>query len=302
MRTPLTRKGKIESGASDRATATAEDAREGETEETLTAHLRTAVIEISGVSKAYERANGRLEVLDDIHLRVAEEEILCVVGPSGCGKSTLLRAIAGLETVDRGTIVVRGHRVTGPGRDRAVVFQDDAVFPWFTVGRNVTYGLEAAGVPKAERELARREVLNLTRLSDFTDYYPRELSGGMKKRVDIARAYANDPDVLLMDEAFGGLDVMTKEQMQLDLSDIMTRRRKTVLFVTHDIEEAIFLGDRVAVMNSRPGRIVDEIPITIPRPRNRDTRLTPVFLELRRRIASQLADVPDAGDIQAGNL
>lgn len=249
-----------------------------------------AVVDVKGVSKAFDRAGERLQVLSDIHIQIAEEEILCIVGPSGCGKSTLLKAIAGLQSVDEGTITVRGEPVSGPSRDRAVVFQEDAIFPWFTVGRNVTYGLEAAGVPKPVREQVRQDVLRLTRLTDFVDFYPKELSGGMKKRVDIARAYANDPDVLLMDEAFGGLDVMTKEQMQLDLSEIMTRRRKTVLFVTHDIEEAIFLGDSVAVMKARPGRIVDLIHIKIPRPRTRDTKLEPAFVELRRRVSDLLVD------------
>jgi NitT/TauT family transport system ATP-binding protein len=216
----------------------------------------TAQILVENVSHMYRPPRGReVLALDEVSLSVANREFVALLGPSGCGKSTLLYLIGGFLPVERGTIAVDGRGVTGPGPDRGIVFQHFALFPWKTVRGNVLYGLERAGMPKAEREKRAMDFIELVGLHGFEDSYPSQLSGGMKQRTAIARTLAFDPSILLMDEPFGALDAQTRGLMQRELLAIWQRTPKTVIFVTHDVQEAVFLADRVAVMSARPGRI-----------------------------------------------
>ncbi len=215
-----------------------------------------ATIQAIGVSKRFPLERRREVVaLDGVNLEVHENEFLAIVGPSGCGKSTFLYMVGGFLAVDEGQILVDGEPVRGPGPDRGIVFQHFALFPWLTVKRNILYGLEERGTPAGERERIARELIESVGLSGFENTYPKLLSGGMKQRVAIARTLAFDPEILLMDEPFGSLDAQTRAMMQEELLRIWNRRRKTVLFVTHDVREAVYLADRVAVMTARPGKI-----------------------------------------------
>jgi NitT/TauT family transport system ATP-binding protein len=211
------------------------------------------------------------------------------MGPSGCGKTTLLNVIAGIVAPSSGEVLVGGSRVTGPGPDRAVVFQDDAVFPWMTVEDNVGYSLRMRGRPAAEiRDIVDRYV-KLVGLDEFRTAWPRQLSGGMKKRVDLARGYAADPEVLLMDEPFGALDIMTKERLQEELHKLWLVAPRTVIFITHDLEEALFLGDRVILMSPRPGRIDREYRPEFPDKRDMSIKTTPEFVRFAKELRSDLA-------------
>ncbi len=213
-------------------------------------------IDAVGVSKRYRLDPKReLTALDGVDLEVRKNEFVALVGPSGCGKSTFLYMVGGFLEVSEGRILVNGEPVRGPGPDRGIVFQHFALFPWLTVRRNVLYGLEERRVPLEERLRIARELIELVGLAGFEDAYPKQLSGGMKQRVAIARTLALDPEILLMDEPFGALDAQTRAMMQEELLRIWGRRRKTVLFVTHDVREAVYLADRVAVMTARPGKI-----------------------------------------------
>ena len=215
-----------------------------------------AQIVIDGVSHVYRPPRGReVLALDDVSLSIANREFVALLGPSGCGKSTLLYLIGGFLPVARGGITVEGKAVTGPGPDRGIVFQHFALFPWKTVRGNILYGLERQGMPKAEREKRAMDFIELVGLSGFEDSYPSQLSGGMKQRTAIARTLAFDPAILLMDEPFGALDAQTRGLMQSELLRIWQLTPKTVIFVTHDVQEAVYLADRVAVMSARPGRI-----------------------------------------------
>ncbi len=215
-----------------------------------------AQIVIDGVSHMYRPPRGReVLALDDVSLTIAPREFVALLGPSGCGKSTLLYLIGGFLPVERGAIKVEGEPVQGPGPDRGIVFQHFALFPWKTVRANVLYGLERQGMPKAEREKRAMDFIELVGLGGFEDSYPSQLSGGMKQRTAIARTLAFDPSILLMDEPFGALDAQTRGLMQGELLRIWQRTRKTVIFVTHDVQEAVYLAERVAVMSARPGRI-----------------------------------------------
>jgi len=215
-----------------------------------------APIAIEGVSHTYRPPRGRpVLALDDVSLEVRPREFVALLGPSGCGKSTLLYLIGGFLPVERGRVLVDGSPVAAPGPDRGIVFQHFALFPWKTVRTNVLYGLERAGLPRAEREARARNFIELVGLTGFEDAYPSQLSGGMKQRAAIARTLAVDPKILLMDEPFGALDAQTRSLMQAELIAIWRRTPKTVIFVTHDVQEAIYLSDRVAVMSARPGRI-----------------------------------------------
>ena len=215
-----------------------------------------AQIIIDGVSHVYRPPRGReVLALDDVSLEVANREFVALLGPSGCGKSTLLYLIGGFLPVERGGIAVDGKRIAGPGPDRGIVFQHFALFPWKTVRGNILYGLERQGMPKAEREKRAMEFIDMVGLSGFEDSYPSQLSGGMRQRTAIARTLAFDPTILLMDEPFGALDAQTRGLMQSELLRIWQRTPKTVIFVTHDVQEAVYLADRVAVMSARPGRI-----------------------------------------------
>jgi NitT/TauT family transport system ATP-binding protein len=215
-----------------------------------------APIVIEGVSHTYRPARGRpVLALDDVSLEVRPREFVALLGPSGCGKSTLLYLIGGFLPVERGRVLVDGSPVAAPGPDRGIVFQHFALFPWKTMRANVLYGLERAGLPRAEREARAQNFIELVGLTGFEDAYPSQLSGGMKQRAAIARTLAVDPKILLMDEPFGALDAQTRSLMQAELIVIWRRTPKTVIFVTHDVQEAVYLSDRVAVMSARPGRI-----------------------------------------------
>jgi NitT/TauT family transport system ATP-binding protein len=215
-----------------------------------------AQIVVSGVSHKYRPPRGReVLALDQVSLEIKEREFVALLGPSGCGKSTLLYLIGGFLPVENGSILVDGKTVEGPGPDRGIVFQHFALFPWKTVRGNILYGLERAGMAKEEREKRAMDFIELVGLSGFEDSYPSQLSGGMKQRTAIARTLAFDPEILLMDEPFGALDAQTRGLMQAELLRIWQRTPKTVIFVTHDVQEAVFLADRVAVMSARPGRI-----------------------------------------------
>jgi NitT/TauT family transport system ATP-binding protein len=227
------------------------------------------VIEIEGLNKVFP-ARGKdapVEAIKELDLTVRDGEFLTVLGPSGCGKTTLLRIIAGLEPWDAGTIRVGAKPLTGPGPDRAMVFQSFALLPWSTVIDNVAFGLELRGVSKKVRESKAMELIEMVGLRGFENRLPGQLSGGMQQRVGLARALAVDPDILLMDEPFGALDEQTRRLLQEELLAIWEERRKTVLFITHSMEEAVLLGDRVVLMSQRPGRIVDIVNVPLARPR-----------------------------------
>ena len=231
-------------------------------------------LRIEKLAKTYERretwnSSRLLRVFENISFSVGEGEFVSIIGPSGCGKSTLLNLVAGLDQANGGTVYVDGARVVGPGLDRGVVFQEFALFPWLTVVGNVAFGLRSKGVSAAEREALARKYVQLVGLSGFESYHPYRLSGGMRQRVGLARALAIEPAALLMDEPFGALDAQTRETMQLALAEIWQKTRKTVLFITHDIREAIYLSDRVLVLTGRPSTLSYELSVDLPRPRDR---------------------------------
>jgi NitT/TauT family transport system ATP-binding protein len=253
-----------------------------------------ATISIRGLRKVHTTERGsQITALGGVDLEVADGELVAVVGPSGCGKTTLLSQIAGLQDPTSGEILVGGRPVHGPGRDRGVVFQADAIFLWRSVRRNVEYGLEIQGMPRAAREQRANEYLRLVGLERYADLYPKELSGGMKKRCQIATVLANNPDVLLMDEPFGALDYPTKCQLQEELLRILGREPKTTIFVTHDIEEALFLADRVVVMGS--GSIARIVPVPFPRPRRSDLRVAFDFSALKAQLWEEMEGRARAG-------
>lgn len=242
-------------------------------------------LEVRGLSKSFRRAKGEpLRVIDGLSFEVADLEFLAIIGPSGCGKSTVLRLIDGLIPPDSGAVYLNGKPVTGSGQGRGMVFQSFDLFPWRTALKNVEFGLELRGVPQAERREASRGYIALVGLQGFEDAYPHELSGGMQQRIGLARALAIRPEVLLMDEPFGSLDVQTRDLLQDQLLHIWERDKKTAIFVTHSIEEAIYLADRILVFSASPARIELTLPVPFPRPRNEDMKTSPEFLEIRRKI------------------
>lgn len=246
-------------------------------------------IDFSDVHMEFVDRKRHITALEATSFSVRSGEFACIVGPSGCGKSTLLSIAAGLMLPTGGTVVVDGRNVTGrPGADRGMVFQSYTLYPWLSVRRNIEFGLDLAGMPKAERHKRSDELLQTTGLAGFADAYPKALSGGMRQRAAIARALARDPEVLLMDEPFGALDAQTRQIMQLMLVDIWQRYQKTVVFVTHDIDEAVLLGDVVYCMTSRPGRIKQVIPIDLPRPRSFETLETERFTALRNEVLNTI--------------
>ncbi len=243
-------------------------------------------LEVQGVNKSFRKPDGDImPVVQDLSLQVANLEFLALLGPSGCGKSTLLRIVDGLIPCDAGRILLDGKDVTGiPGQGRGMVFQTFDLFPWRTALGNVEFGLEIKGVPAAERRERARHYLDLVGLTGFEDSYPHQLSGGMQQRVGIARAFAIQPEVLLMDEPFGALDVQTRDLLQDELLRIWEQEQKTVLFVTHGIEEAIYLADRIVLFSPRPMRVERTIPVPLARPRQESMKTEPAFLGLRREI------------------
>ena len=239
------------------------------------------ILSIEGVTKSF----GAFAALESTDLRIAEGEFVCLIGASGCGKSTLLRIVAGFETATAGHVISAGREVTGPGPERGMVFQDYGLFPWLSVRDNIGFGPAARGLPKAKiREITNR-FIDMVGLSKFAAAYPHQLSGGMKQRVAIARVLANDARVVLMDEPFGALDAMTRERLQDELLEIWARTKLTVIFVTHAIEEAILLADRVVAMAPNPGRIISDTKISLQRPR--DVASQP-FNDLRRILSARL--------------
>jgi ABC-type nitrate/sulfonate/bicarbonate transport system ATPase subunit len=245
----------------------------------------SAILDIADVSKTFP---GGTLALQATNLDVAENDFITILGPSGCGKSTLLRMVAGLETPSTGAITLDGHAVRGPGADRGMVFQSYTLFPWLTVLQNVCFGLREKGLPRAQQEAIARPFLAKVGLKDFENHFPKQLSGGMQQRTALARALATNPRILLMDEPFGALDHQTRELMQELLLGIWEQERKTVLFVTHDIDEAIFMGSRVVVMSARPGRIKCDIPVPLAHPRHYSMKTTPAFADLKARLTEEI--------------
>jgi NitT/TauT family transport system ATP-binding protein len=242
-------------------------------------------LEAIGASKTFIARGTTLLALDRIDLTVEDGEFLCLIGPSGCGKSTLLYLLAGLDTPSQGEIRAGGQPVLATDPSRVLIFQDAALFPWLNVQANVEFGLKMKGVPREQRAEAALQLLEMVHLAQFSQVWIHELSGGMRQRVALARALAVDPAVLMMDEPFGALDAMTRDLLHSELQEIWLKTRKTVIFVTHNVREAVVLGDRVLVMSPRPGRIVAEHPITLPRPRRIDDLETTA---LTRRISADL--------------
>jgi NitT/TauT family transport system ATP-binding protein len=242
-------------------------------------------IRIRSLSKVFKKGPREVSALDGFGLDVEEGQFVCLLGPSGCGKTTVLRIVAGLETKSSGSVQINGEEIVGAGPNRGMVFQEFALFPWRSARRNVEFGLEIKGVPEADRHEVSSRLLDLVGLQGFENALPNELSGGMRQRVAIARALANDPDALLMDEPFGSLDAQTRNLMQKELLRIWSLNQKTVLFVTHSVDEAVFLADRIVVMTARPGRVKKVISLNLPRPRDRTSR---EFIEVRGDVLGEL--------------
>lgn len=245
------------------------------------------LIEARNVCKVYNpKGNNPVVAIEDFSLEIQDKEFVSILGPSGCGKSTFLLLVVGLETLSSGELTIHGQPIRGPGVNRAIVFQEYLLFPWKTVLGNVAFGPEMKRVEKSRRDEIASRYIHLVGLDGFEYRYPHELSGGMKQRVALARALANEPEVLLMDEPFGALDALTRETMQQELLRIWQESKRTVLFVTHSINEAVLLSDRVVVMSNRPGKIIETLPIDLPRPRNRDLFLSNTFKEYELHLRS----------------
>ncbi|HKE40773.1 MAG TPA: ABC transporter ATP-binding protein [Casimicrobiaceae bacterium] len=248
------------------------------------------ILSIRGVSRRFVSAHGDTLALQATDLELAENDFLTILGPSGCGKSTLLRIVAGLDRQTSGEVLLDGKRIAGPGADRGMVFQSYTLFPWLNVLDNVCFGLRERGLPQAERLEIARDFIAKVGLSGFEHHYPKQLSGGMQQRTALARALANRPRILLMDEPFGALDHQTRELMQELLLGIWEAERKTVLFVTHDIDEAVFVGSRVVVMSARPGHIKFECQVLLPHPRHYSVKTTPAFAALKAQLTEQVRE------------
>ena len=245
-------------------------------------------LKIDNVVKEYVGNKGKTVALNGVSLDIKENEFICVVGPSGCGKSTLLNIIAGLLEPTSGAVYLDGKKIEGTGVERGVVFQGYALFPWRTVLKNVMFGLEMKRMPKDQAEKIAKKYIRAVGLEGFEHAYPKELSGGMRQRVAIARAYAADPEVLLLDEPFGALDAQTRVQLQSELLNTWEHEKKTCFFITHDVDEAIILAQRVIIMSARPGRIKKIVDIDIPYPRTQATKTDPRFLELKTEIWNEV--------------
>ncbi|NJM68360.1 MAG: ABC transporter ATP-binding protein [Acaryochloris sp. RU_4_1] len=245
-------------------------------------------LSVRELSKVFAYKGKQLTVLDNIHLHLNANEFVCLVGASGCGKSTLLKIVAGLEKPSSGQVFLEDEVISGPGANLGMIFQNYTLFPWRSVADNISFGLELQGLSKAERKQRIAYYLEVVGLTKFADAYPKQLSGGMKQRVAIARALANEPEVLLMDEPFGALDAQTKEQMQKFMQGLWEQTHITILMITHDVEEAIFLSQRIYVMSSHPGRIAEEIPINLPDHRELDLKLDPQFIQIKRHVVRSL--------------
>ncbi|MET3697862.1 NitT/TauT family transport system ATP-binding protein/sulfonate transport system ATP-binding protein [Bacillus oleivorans] len=244
----------------------------------------TTKLVIDQVGKVFSTKSGDVVALNQTSFTVEEGEFVTILGPSGCGKSTILRVVAGLEEPTSGKVLMDGKEIKGPGPDRGMVFQTYSLYPWLTVEENIAFGLKLKGVSKKEQQEVARHYLNMIGLNGFEKHYPIQLSGGMKQRVAIARALANDPEILLMDEPFGALDAQTRSIMQEILLKVWEESKKTILFITHDVEESIFLGDSVYVMTARPGRLKANIKVPLPRPRDYQSKSGPEFAALKAEL------------------
>lgn len=268
--------------------ANADAGAAGDTSATAADSDEAATVSVDSLGKTYASDRRTVEALSDVEFAVEDGEFVCIVGPSGCGKTTLFRIIAGLEDATSGAVTLDGSPVTGPGTDRGMVFQEYGLFPWRTVSENVAFGLEEQGVEEPARSERVTEMLELVGLDGFADAYPKELSGGMKQRVGIARALAVDPELFLMDEPFGAVDAQTRDMLHGELLDIWAETDKTVLFVTHDVEEAVTLADRVVVMAANPGRVREIVSVDIDRPRERTESEFAAYVERIRGLIGEI--------------
>lgn len=262
---------------------------------------RTPKISLKDVNKIYKSKKGDVQALKDLDLSVKEGEFLVIVGASGCGKTTLLNLVAGFDSATSGEVLLDGGPVTGITPECGMIFQQYALFPWKTVQENVEFGLKMKRVPKQERQEQGEKYIELVGLTGFEKSYPHHLSGGMKQRVSIARSLANDPKVMLLDEPFAALDAMTRQVLQEQLVNIYEKHRKTILFITHSIDEALLLSSRIVVMTARPGRIAQEIVNDLPHPRNADVQLSDRYMELKRAIWDNVqAEVMKSMEVEIG--
>lgn len=245
-------------------------------------------LRLDNLGKTFGSGEKSVVALENIAIDVRKGEFAAVVGPSGCGKSTLLNIVAGLERETTGQALINGQRIEGPGADRGMVFQSYTLFPWLSVRKNVEFGLRIKGLPAAKRADIARRYLRLVGLEEFENALPKALSGGMQQRTAIARVLANNPDMLLMDEPFGALDAQTRMQLQDLLLDVWSKEQATVLFITHDIDEAILLADTIYIMSRRPGRIIKSIPVPIPRPRDHRVMVLPEFITIKKNVMAML--------------
>ena len=245
-------------------------------------------LEVKDLTRVFQTKDKEITAIDGVNLTVKESEFVMIVGPSGCGKTTLINIIGGLERATSGEVLLDGHPVTSPGADRGMVFQGYSLFPWLSVQKNVEFGLKMKGISPSKREETAARYIELVGLKGFEKAFPKELSGGMKQRVAIARTLANEPEVLLMDEPFGALDAQTRVVMQELLGDISRRTKTTILFITHDIDEAVLLGDRIYVMSRRPGRIRATLNVDLPEPRSHHLLVLPEFLKIKENIMEML--------------
>lgn len=250
----------------------------------LEAHVASSKIRAEHIDKVYKTGKKSVAAIEDVSIDMQDNDFVCIVGPSGCGKSTLLRMLAGLDFPSAGNIIVNDRKVTGPGPDRGMVFQTYTLFPWMNVEDNIKFGLKIKKLPKAEQQEIADRYLKIIGLEKFAKSYSKELSGGMKQRVAIARALANQPEVLLMDEPFGALDPHTKSMMQLLMREIWVKEHPTVVFITHDIDEAVFLADKIYVMSARPGKMIKRVNVYLPHKRTLDLKDSPEFIKIRKGI------------------
>jgi NitT/TauT family transport system ATP-binding protein len=249
-------------------------------------YQRPTILEVKALSRRFAADRGEVTALHDITFRAHRRELLCVIGASGCGKSTLIRILAGLDEPSDGAVLLDGHPVRGPGPDRGMVFQGYTLFPWRTVLQNVMFGLEVSGKSRATAEAEAQEWVDIVGLRKFSSAYPHQLSGGMKQRVAIARALANKPRILLMDEPFAALDAQTRAQMQAYLLELWKQIDITIVFVTHDLEEAVYLGDRIVVLGANPGHVQEIVEVPVPRPRSREQMISPLFIATKKHLES----------------
>ena len=250
----------------------------------LEAHVASSKIIAEHIDKVYTSGKKKTTAIEDVSIDIQDNDFVCIVGPSGCGKSTLLRMLAGLDFPTSGEIVVNDNKVTGPGADRGMVFQTYTLFPWMTVEDNIKFGLKIKKMSKEEQQAIADKYLDIIGLKKFAKSFPKELSGGMKQRVAIARALANQPEVLLMDEPFGALDPHTKAMMQLLMREIWEKEHPTVVFITHDIDEAVFLANKIYVMSARPGKVIKEVNVYLPHKRGLELKDTQEFIKIRKDI------------------